>query len=140
MNMRGWLSRIDKNLLTSATREKLRAYDFDGQKAKAEKAIRVSWFMLIFGVVRTLGWIVLAALYFVGPFIGITHIEALFGSIVFVAMISLYANAATDYDQVTSAWAAIHAARAHRTAIEAAQRAAIIETEIKTTKNGGGHV
>jgi uncharacterized protein YcsI (UPF0317 family) len=73
-------------------------------------------------------------MYIIGPRIGITHMDALFGSIVFVSMISLYANAATDYDQVTSAWAAIHAARAHHQAIETAQRAAVIESQIK--KNG----
>jgi hypothetical protein len=105
--------------------------DFTVQKAQAQRAIRISWFMLIFGVLRTTSWVVLAALYFVGPYIGISHIDALFGSIVFVAMISLYANAATDYDQVTSAWAAIHAARAHHTAIEAAEHAQAIEAEIK---------
>lgn len=37
--------------------------------------------------------------------------------VVFVTLISFYANAATDLDAVTAAWAAIRAGRAHEQAV-----------------------
>jgi hypothetical protein len=127
-----WFARADRNLLARAIRpDNLAHDDFEGHKARAEKAIRISWFMLTFGVVRMFFWIGLALMYFLGPHIGISHMDALFGSVVFVSMISLYANGATDYDQVTSAWAAIHAARGTLQAIETAERAAAIKAELQ---------
>lgn len=65
--------------------------------------------LVITGLLRAACWLSLGVLYLVGvPF---TH--ALFASVAFVALISLYANAATDFGQACASLADLSATDAH---------------------------
>lgn len=71
--------------------------------------------LLVFGIARIIAWTLLGAFVILGMF----HVE-LFGwaftlakSVPFVAIISVYANWATDLDGATAAYAALVAASAH---------------------------
>ena len=85
------------------------------ERQHIERADQISWALLIFGVVRTVAWLVMMGFVALG-LLGVTsfhwasHLATL---VVFVTFISFYANAATDLDQVTAAWAAIRAGKAH---------------------------
>lgn len=60
-------------------------------------------------------WLVMMAFTLLG-LVGVTTFEWAYrvaDLVVFVALISYYANAATDLDAVTAAWAAIRAGKAH---------------------------
>jgi hypothetical protein len=79
------------------------------ERRKIERADAISWALLVFGLLRTVAWVGMIVLVLGGNHWALS----LAGRIVFVALISFYANAATDLDQVTAAWAAIRAGRAH---------------------------
>lgn len=68
--------------------------------------------LIVWGLVRALAWVTLIVLYL----IGVPFTTVLFHSVAFVAVISLYANAATDFGQVCASLAQLAAARAHQDA------------------------
>jgi hypothetical protein len=81
-------------------------------------------FLLWTGALRTVAWVLLGScialgLAHVGPFDWAANLSR---SIAFVALISLYANAATDFGNATAAFAALVAADAHKAAAAAAGR------------------
>lgn len=90
------------------------------ERDSIERADAISWALLIFGLVRTVAWVVMMVFVALG-LIGVasfhwaSHVATL---VVFVTFISFYANAATDLDQVTAAWAAIRAGRAHAQSVD----------------------
>lgn len=61
------------------------------------------------GIARSCGWLTLIALYFIGA--GFVH--HLFNDVWFVAILSLYANAATDFGQACASLAQLSAGQAH---------------------------
>jgi uncharacterized membrane protein len=71
--------------------------------------------LLMFGVVRIICWIILAALIGAGlaGVDGFAWARQLAESLPFVVLISVYANLATDLDAATSAFAALVAADSH---------------------------
>lgn len=85
------------------------------ERRESERADQISWGLLIFGLVRMVAWIVMMVFVGLGllgvdTFKWASHLGTL---VVFVTLISFYANAATDLDAVTAAWAAIRAGKAH---------------------------
>lgn len=66
--------------------------------------------MIITGLVRVTCWLTLITLYL----LGVPFTKALFTSVAFVAVISLYANAATDWGQVAASLAMLTAGDAHQ--------------------------
>jgi cytochrome bd-type quinol oxidase subunit 2 len=66
--------------------------------------------LVITGLIRVLAWTVLIGLYLVG----VPFTTALFKSVAFVALISLYANAATDFGQVCASLAQFSASHVER--------------------------
>ncbi|MGH3264124.1 MAG: hypothetical protein ACRDNS_19250, partial [Trebonia sp.] len=69
------------------------------------------------GLCRAASWLTLIGMYF----LGVTFIHSLFQDVWFVAILSLYANAATDFGQACASLAQLTAARAHEDA-EAGRR------------------
>jgi hypothetical protein len=77
--------------------------------AKIDRQRLLALLLIAFGCVRVIAWLALILLYAIGvPF---TH--TLFLSVAFVALISLYANAATDFGQVCASLAQLTAGDAH---------------------------
>jgi hypothetical protein len=76
---------------------------------------RRSVFLLVFGIVRIIGWTIMAALIGAGlaGIGGFLWAKTLAESIPFVALISVYANWATDVDAATAAFAALVASDSH---------------------------
>ena len=68
--------------------------------------------LIITGLVRVCAWATLIALYL----LGVPFTAHLFASVAFVAVISLYANAATDFGQVCASLAQLTAGDAHHDA------------------------
>lgn len=91
-----------------------------GKRHHIERADQVSWFLLLFGVVRMVAWVIMMCC--VGA--GLLHVPGfgwaanISGEVFFVSLISFYANAATDLDAVTAAWAAIRAGKAHAQGVQ----------------------
>lgn len=75
------------------------------------------------GLVRVLAWTTLIVFYLSG----VPFTASLFKSVAFVALISLYANAATDFGQVCASLAQLTAGDAHHDA-EAARREITVDT------------
>lgn len=88
------------------------------------KEQRRSRFLLTAGIVRIVGWTILGICCGLGLLHvdGFTWAKALATSVPFVAMISIYANWATDLDQATAAYAALVASNAHHDAEMARQQ------------------
>lgn len=84
---------------------------------------RRSKLLLSAGIVRIIGWTILGVCLGLGLLHvdGFTWAKALATSVPFVALISIYANWATDLDAATAAYAALVAANAHHDA-ESAHR------------------
>lgn len=61
------------------------------------------------GIARSTCWLTLIGLYFIGA----TFVHHLFNDVWFVAILSLYANAATDFGQACASLAQLTAGRAH---------------------------
>ena len=85
-----------------------------------ERADQISWTLLLFALVRCVAWVIMMGLVGLGllgvpGFAWAAHLAAL---VWFVSLISFYANAATDLDTVTSAWAAVRAGRAHSQGVD----------------------
>jgi hypothetical protein len=115
---------------TQSGRARLLSDDLAEVTTQRHRAIILLWT----GAARTAAWVTL------GIFIalGLAHIGAfdwasdLSKSIAFVALISIYANAATDFDAATAAFAALVAADAHKAAATVA-RHQLRETEALAT-------
>jgi len=73
---------------------------------------RTALIMVITGLARVICWATLILLYL----LGVHFTKALFTSVAFVALISLYANAATDWGQVAASLAMLTAGDAHHDA------------------------
>lgn len=90
---------------------------------QARRQRRLSLFLLIFGLIRMTAWCILGVIIV----LGLAHLEALSWakqlaeSVPFVVLVSIYANIATDLDQVCAAFAALVAADAHLAAETARQ-------------------
>jgi hypothetical protein len=82
-----------------------------GQKHIAKQR-RTALLLIITAFIRVGVWLLLIALYLAG--VGFT--KSLFASVAFVAVISLYANAATDFAQGCSSLAQLAATDAHHDA------------------------
>jgi hypothetical protein len=65
--------------------------------------------MIITGLFRVICWLTLIVLYL----LGVKFTKSLFSSVAFVALISLYANAATDWGQVAASLAQLTAGDTH---------------------------
>lgn len=79
------------------------------------RADRLSVFLIVFGFVRMMGWVVMMVCVGLG-LLGVPEFQWASRSaklVWFVSLISFYANAATDLDALTAAWAALRAGRAH---------------------------
>ena len=61
------------------------------------------------GIARSTAWLTLILLYFLGA----TFVHHLFNDVWFVAILSLYANAATDFGQACASLAQLSAGQAH---------------------------
>lgn len=84
---------------------------------KIDRQRLLALILVITGMIRSAAWGTLILLYVIGvPF---TH--SLFKSVAFVAIISLYANAATDFGQACASLAQLVAGDSHHDA-EAARR------------------
>ena len=75
------------------------------------------------GLARAVAWLTLGVLYLAG----VPFTAGLFKSVAFVALISLYANAATDFGQACASLAELTAGDAHHD-IEATRSALAIDT------------
>lgn len=71
--------------------------------------------LVITGLIRTLAWTTLIVMYLAG----VSFTASLFKSVAFVAIISLYANAATDFGQSCASLAELSASNAHAEAEKA---------------------
>lgn len=105
----------DARAANAAMRRRQVSGDVTNQRKK-------SLVLLWFGIARTTSWLILGSmvalgLMHVGPF---DWAAILSRSVPFVALISIYANAATDFDAVSAAFAALVAADAHKAAATAA--------------------
>lgn len=89
-----------------------------------DRARRTALILVITGLCRVACWVTLIALYLLG--VSFTH--TLFASVAFVALLSLYANGATDFGQVCASLAQLAAGRAHQDA-EHARRALGIDLQ-----------
>lgn len=88
--------------------------DFDAEDlvtvSRVTRQRRWAMFHLMFAAVRVASWSVLIAMYFAG----VPFTSALFRSVAFVAVVSLYANAMTDLGIALAAYAGVIAADARR--------------------------
>lgn len=89
------------------------------------KQRRLALILVVTAFVRVTGWTSLMVLYAVG----VPFTSHLFESVAFVAMISLYANAATDFGQGCASLAQLTAADAHHDA-EVARREVQVDTTV----------
>lgn len=84
-------------------------------RAHVNKQRRTALILVFTGLARVAAWLTMMSLYVLHLLLphvaGFT--EALFQSVPFVAMISLYANAATDFGQVCASLAQLTAGDAH---------------------------
>lgn len=86
-----------------------------GKRLSISSADRVSWGLFLFSGARCVAWVLLL----VCVALGMLGVSALSWArhaaegLAFVTLISLYANAASDFNGMTSAWAAIRAGAAH---------------------------
>lgn len=87
-----------------------------GSRRTAEKQRRHAFLLATTGLVRTVAWVV----FIVMVLAGVPWAHGLAGKVVFVTLVSLYANAATDFGQFVSAVAALISADA-RSDVESAQ-------------------
>lgn len=71
---------------------------------------RTALILVVTGLVRVTAWATLIVLYLAG----VPFTAHLFQSVAFVALISLYANAATDFGQVCASLAQLTAGDAHQ--------------------------
>lgn len=78
---------------------------------------RLALILVVTALIRVAAWTTMIVLYLSG----VPFTAALFGSVAFVAVISLYANAATDFGQFAASLAQLTAADAHHDA-EAGRR------------------
>ena len=85
---------------------------------------RIALFLILTGAMRVLAWTTLIALYL----LGVSFTASLFQSVAFVAVISLYANAATDFGQVCASLAQLVAGDAHAD-VEHTRRALSFDTK-----------
>ena len=76
---------------------------------------RTAVILVVTGLVRVVAWTALIACYL----LGVHFTRTLFSSVAFVAVISLYANAATDFGQVCASLAQLTAGDVHHDAEEA---------------------
>lgn len=81
-------------------------------RAHHDRQRKIALVLIFTGLVRVVAWTTLILLYLVG----VPFTAALFHSVAFVAIISLYANAATDFGQVCASLAQLTAGDAHRDA------------------------
>lgn len=79
-------------------------------KAQVNKQRRLALIMIVTGLIRVIVWVSLIVMYVAG----VHFTKDLFASVSFVAMISLYANAATDWGQVAASLSQLTAADAHQ--------------------------
>lgn len=104
-----------KELIHKITTRHLKT-GFDG-KEQINHQRRTAMIMIITGLSRVLIWLALIIMYL----LGVRFTKSLFQSVAFVALISLYANAATDWGQVAASLAQLTAGDAHHDA-EATRR------------------
>jgi hypothetical protein len=83
----------------------------DGQEHIAHQR-RAALIRIFTGLSRVIVWLTLILLYA----LGVSFTKSLFTSVAFVAIISLYANAATDWGQVAASLAQLTAGDAHHDA------------------------
>lgn len=79
---------------------------------KASRQRHLALIMIMTGLARVIVWVALIVLYFAGA----RFAHTLFNDVWFVAVISLYANAATDWGQVAASLAQLTAGDAHHDA------------------------
>lgn len=84
--------------------------------------------MIISGLCRVVFWLCLIAAYF----LGFKFAHQLFSEVWFVALISLYANAATDWGQVAASLAQLTAGDAHADAENARVKAEVDYKQLDT--------
>lgn len=94
---------------------------------------RRSLYLLVFGIVRIVAWMILGVL----VSLGLAHVggfawaKDLSESVPFVALISIYANWATDLDAATAAFAALVAADGRAATVKAGHRDfSVVENDI----------
>lgn len=80
-----------------------------------ERADRISRGLLIFALVRGCGWLLLIVCVALGlaGVSGFHWAASLGGLVVFITLISLYANAEGEFAQAAGYWAALRAGKAH---------------------------
>jgi hypothetical protein len=111
------VSRYSDQRAEAAVRERKR------QAGDVAQQRRRAIFLLWFGIIRIIAWLIVAACVAAG----LLHWEhfawarVLGESLPFVVLISLYANIATDLDSATAAFAALVAADAHEAAAAVAR-------------------
>lgn len=97
-------------------------------RSHVDRQRRLALILIITALIRAAAWTILIVLYL----LGVPFTTALFKSVAFVAVISLYANAATDFGQGAASLAQLAAADAHHDAEHNREALAIDYGEIES--------